>query len=68
MKTALQQLIEYLDKQPTFGSHVYKKKAKELLAIEKDLMFHSFYAGAGSDDKTDHEDQFNKYYKETFEK
>lgn len=66
-KTAMQQLIEYIDGQPTFNRHLLKRKAKQLLKEEKSLMFHSFYAGAGSDDKTDHEDQFNEYYKECFE-
>jgi hypothetical protein len=68
MKTAMQELIDYVDTIWSNGGweETIKEKAKELLEKEKEQMFHSFYAGGGVEVFQEYEEEFKKYYNEVF--
>jgi hypothetical protein len=66
MKTAIQEMIERLEKSGFFLISYDYDIFNEALEKEKEQMFHSFYAGGGVDNNEDYEQNFNEYYNETY--
>jgi hypothetical protein len=69
MKTAMQELIEWYQKEhfvkTTFHIQLLNK-FESLVEKEKEQMFHSFYAGGGVEVFQEYEEEFKKYYNEVF--
>jgi hypothetical protein len=68
-KTAMMQMLEWVRK--TFPMdldtpRMIEEKIESLLKVEKDRLFHSFYAGGGVEDNEEYYEAFEQYYNETY--
>ena len=57
-----------LDNRISIDKNYLEEIIEQAKEMEKDRLFHSFYAGGGVDDNEDFKEQFEQYYNETYGK